>query len=378
MPLVISAAVVCALVVAQTNPHKGSGTSGPGEPVRGNGWGGWRSSPDGVAYRGPYPKPDWSLKFDGLATASAVTQGLLPPIHPLLELHMRDTYITRGGDGNFYMTGTTGDNPWWFNDGIELWRSRDLQRWTYIGQVWNINVEGTWQRSWHNWNGKLARAVWAPEIHYIRGNYVICFSMVPTGIAILRSRTGRPEGPYINTLVADRPLAEGTDPTLFEDDDGSVYFSYGGGAYVAKMEDDLSTLAEPYHRIELAGPDHNAAHHAAKCSRNDLGHAGVVLFRANGKYYLGAADDYEGRYSTCLAVSDRVYGPYHMRHETVAGGGGTSFFQDRDRNWWSGYFGNDASAPFREKPGVVRVEFDRERKVRVAKNQPEWLLVEGR
>lgn len=40
---------------------------------------------------------------------------------------------------------------------------------------------------------------------------------------------------------------------------------------------------------------------------NDLGHEGAVLFKRNGKYYLGAADDYEGRYSTCLGVSDNIY-----------------------------------------------------------------------
>jgi len=127
--------ILCVLAFAQSGRYPGSGTSGPGEPVKGDGWGGWRTSADGVAYRGPYPKQEWSLKFDGLATASAVTRGLLPAIRPLAELHMRDTYIARGGDGNYYMTGTTGDNPYWFNDGVELWRSPDLQHWEYIGLV---------------------------------------------------------------------------------------------------------------------------------------------------------------------------------------------------------------------------------------------------
>jgi hypothetical protein len=54
---------------------------------------------------------------------------LLPPIKPLLKLHIRDTVICLGGDGNYYMTGSTGDNIWAFNDGVELWRSPDLKKW---------------------------------------------------------------------------------------------------------------------------------------------------------------------------------------------------------------------------------------------------------
>lgn len=65
---------------------------------------------------------------------------------------------------------------------------------------------------------------------------------------------------------------------------------------------------------------HDPTHHAKKCVKrgmNDLGHEGVVLFKRDGKYYLGAADDYEGRYSTCLAMSDHIYGPYKKRHESI-------------------------------------------------------------
>ena len=49
----------------------------------------------------------------------------------------------------------------------------------------------------------------------------------------------------------------------------------------------------------------------------DAGHEGAVMFKANGKYYLGAADSYEGRYSTCMAISDNVWGPYKMRFEAI-------------------------------------------------------------
>ena len=72
-----------------------------------------------------------------------------------------------------------------------------------------------------------SRAVWAPEIHYLRGNYYICLSMAPSGTSILRSSTKKPEGPYVHAVSAEKPVTGGIDPTLFEDDDGKVYFHVG-------------------------------------------------------------------------------------------------------------------------------------------------------
>jgi beta-xylosidase len=220
---------------------------------------------------------------------------------------------------------------------------------------------------------KPVRAIWAPEIHYIRHNYYICLSMAPGGIALLKSSTGKAEGPYINALSKDEPLTSGIDATLFEDDDGKVYFTATSGNRIARMKDDMSGFAEPFHAIKLEDPDHDATHHAAKCvdrGTNDIGHEGVVLFKAKGIYYLGAADSYEGRYSTMLAMSKTIYGPYHGRHESVPTAGGTGFFKDKQGRWWTTYFGNDEQAAWREKPGIVRVEFAADGRVVVSKHQP--------
>jgi hypothetical protein len=42
---------------------------------------------------------------------------------------------TISNDGNYYMTGASGDNIWDRNDGVELWRSSDLHQWDYLGLV---------------------------------------------------------------------------------------------------------------------------------------------------------------------------------------------------------------------------------------------------
>ncbi len=348
-----------------------TGLSGPGKLIVGNGEGGWRSGSDGVQYNGPYPEPGWLKMSPEKTSGTVIKNGLLPLIKPLMELHLRDAVICVGGDGNYYLTGSSGNNIWAWAEGVELWKSPDLKNWSYIGLVWSIEKEGHWEKQWQNLHGKPARALWAPELHFVKNNYFIVLSMPPTGISILKSTTGKPEGPYIHaTTVTDKPFVRGIDPTLFQDDDGSVYFTWSGAGRIAKMKDDMSDFAEPFRTIVLQNPDHDSAHHSAKCmgrGSNDLGHEGAILFKANGKYYLGAADEYEGRYSSCVAMADNIYGPYTNHHESVPCAGGGNFFKDKKGNCWATYFGNDNQSPWREKPGIVKIMFDKEGKIMVVK-----------
>jgi xylan 1,4-beta-xylosidase len=348
-----------------------SGISGPGKLIVGDGGGGWRSGSNGVLYSGPYPEPGWTSMSPEKFSGAVVKNGLLPPIKPLMELHLRDAVICVGGDGNYYLTGSSGNNIWAWAEGVELWRSPDLKSWSYLGLVWSIEKDGTWEKQWQNLHGKPARALWAPELHYIKGNYFICLSMPPHGISILKSVTSNAEGPYVHaTTITDKPIVDGIDPTLFQDDDGKVYFTWSGANKIALMKDDMSDFAEPFHTIILQDPDHDSTHHSVKCMKrgsNDLGHEGAVLFKANGKYYLGAADEYEGRYSSCMAMSDNIYGPYANRHESIPCGGGGNFFKDKKGNWWGTFFGNDDQSPWREKPGIVKIDFAADGKIIIAK-----------
>jgi beta-xylosidase len=108
-----------------------------------------------------------------------------------------------------------------------------------------------------------------------------------------------------------------------------------------------------------------------------IGHEGVAMFKANGKYYLTAADTFKGRYSSMAAVSDTIDGPYIKIHEAVPCGAGGGYFKDKQGNWWCTYFGNDDQSPWREKPGIVKIDFDPDGKIKVADEQPAFVLQEG-
>lgn len=101
------------------------------------------------------------------------------------------------------------------------------------------------------------------------------------------------------------------------------------------------------------------------------------FFKKDGKYYLTAADTYQGRYNTMVAISENIYGPYRMRHEAVPTGGGTNYFKDKEGNWYCCYFGNDNQSPWREMPGLVKVGFAADGRIRIADEQPVWLLHSG-
>lgn len=329
------------------------------------------SGPDNPSLGGPAPRFSKYLA-NSSNMGSAVREGLIPDIKPLFDVQVRDAVICVGHDGRYYLTGSTGDDIWHFNDGVELWVSSDLVSWDYMGLVWNFEDDATWEKEWR-FHHKAVRALWAPEILYIKGSYYITHSMPPGGRGLLKSSTGKPEGPYVNALANDGYWAEDIDGSLFEDEDGSVYYVYGGG-WIAKMKDDMSGLAEEPVKPILLDPDLDPSLHARTCEtrRNceDIGHEGAFVFKRNGLYYLTAADSYQGRYSSVAAVSESIYGPYRMRHEAVPCSGGTSYFKDHEDRWWCTYFGNDNQSAFREMPAMIRVDFAADGRIFPAKEQP--------
>ena len=110
---------------------------------------------------------------------------------------IRDTYITRGPDGVYYMTGTQA-NAWQNGIGIELWSSTDLKTWTDHGYIWTFTQaeqDGCWCAKYFPYEGASLRVIWAPELHYLDGTYFIPFTMPGGGTGILRSTSARLPAP---------------------------------------------------------------------------------------------------------------------------------------------------------------------------------------
>ncbi len=371
LPLLLAAIATAEISTAQTN-NRPAGTLQSGDNVPAPGP---RDRAYGISGPGAKHTAAWT-NYNLKCTGAAVKAGLIPNLKPLIpDMQLRDTVVRRGGDGNYYLTGSSGADIWDFNDGVELWRSADLKKWDYVGEVWTFDQDGTWEKNWR-WHHKPVRALWAPELHYIKSltNYFITLSMPPGNRGILKSTTGKPEGPYVNALANDGFLKGGIDATLFEDDDGEVYFLSGGGGSVTRMKRDMSGFDGEPHRISYEKPADGS------WSRSSIGQEGATIFKRNGVYYLGGAAFYKApgsdsvRYSSAMAMSTNLFGPYTKWHEAVPCGGGTDYFQDKEGNWWCAFFGNDNEAPFREKPAIVKIDFADDGKIFIAKQQPDFVL----
>jgi hypothetical protein len=275
-----------------------------------------------------------------------------PKIAPLFDQFLRDTSIVLAPDGNYYMTGTTGGPEMMVvTSDLSVWKSPDLWHWSPVRDlprqstvVWNIDRDGTWMKPITLRDGEPFRPLWAPEIHAINGTFWIPFSVPRHGVTLLKSTTGKAEGPYEIAIKPDQPISTGIDASLFQDDDGTVYFLYGGG-WIAKMKPDMSGLAEPFR-------------HIASASGREVGFEGVYLFKDKGLYTICVADFVLGEYNTYIATSKSLNGPWSERYLAVPHAGHANFFRDKQGKMWSTFFGNDRHSPYSAKPGIVPLTQD--------------------
>jgi len=288
----------------------------------------------------------------------------LPDFKPFMDQRIRDPFITTGPDKTYYMTGTLpynhGDST--YNEGIPLWHSKDLKTWEAMGVIWSFEKDGTWQKQWTVKNGKARRALWAPEIHYINKNWYMVYTVTGLGMGMMKSTTGRPEGPYKGVTIPDGPIVnKGIDATLFQDDDGKVYFLWGDGM-MAQMNKDLTAFAEKPTKLLPSVIDTVARNHYAPNYCKDFNHVGfeaAFMFKKDGRYYLSCADRYHSYYHNLTVEATNIRGPYTARYVSVPFCGHGSLFQDVSGQYWWTYFGNDKVAPF-AKPAIVPVEFNKE------------------
>ncbi|RDV29373.1 hypothetical protein DXV75_02700 [Alteromonas aestuariivivens] len=173
---------------------------------------------------------------------------------------LRDCQVFREGDW-WYLTGTS--YPHWsrqetdgeLNQGVVLYRSKDLNHWDFVDYV----VERPQPDKWYY------RRFWAPEIHKIGGKWYALFNARNDELGYEGQYTGYAvaenlEGPY-RVVTEEAPLTKGNDLTFFEDDDGKVwaFWNQGRGFGIGFAQIDLETgtfLTEPVSAIQPGKVDY--------------------------------------------------------------------------------------------------------------------------
>ncbi|MEU6378811.1 family 43 glycosylhydrolase [Streptomyces sp. NPDC046909] len=153
---------------------------------------------------------------------------------PVLPGLNADPNIVRFGD-TFYLYPTTDGFEGWSGTQFKAYSSTDLVHWKDHGVILDLGPDVSWADS----------RAWAPTIAEKDGKYYFYFCAdANIGVAVSDS----PTGPFKDALgqpllKAGQLSGQMIDPAVFTDDDGQSYLYWGNGhAYVAPLNDDMTSL----------------------------------------------------------------------------------------------------------------------------------------
>ena len=190
-------------------------------------------------------------------------------------------------DGKFWIFPTTDGYPGWSGTKFHAFSSKDLVNWTDEGIIMELANENPGK----NENGvEIATSpwaeggsAWAPTIEEKNGKYYFYYcgkfsnGQSEIGVAV----ADHPAGPYKDkeeALItvdmckqAGIKMGQAIDPSIFTDDDGTSYITFGNGAAaIAQLSDDMMSIEKDTLKQINGLTDFRES---------------VVVTKANGKYH---------------------------------------------------------------------------------------------
>ncbi|WP_396600612.1 family 43 glycosylhydrolase [Algibacter sp. R77976] len=201
---------------------------------------------------------------------------------------------------------------WW------IWSSPDLVNWTKRSV---LNPKDTYI-------GKDFSRCWATDAAYKNDKYYFYFSEGNEQSGVVVGDT--PVGPWKDVLgkpllKSDMTPTHEYDMAVFEDD-GEHYIIFGVWEYyIAKLNNDMMSLAETPKKIEIRNPrgPYNPHGNNEEMPTDDK----PFVHKYNGKYYLS--------WGCFYAMSDNLYGPYDYKDSVIKE---SSFAQGYDEPTWPNGF----------------------------------------
>ena len=280
--------------------------------------------------------------------------------NPIINRSMPDPTIIRADDGFFYVFATEDVHN------TPIYRSRDLITWQFVGTAFTDATRPTMVPG---------GGIWAPDINYIGGQYVLYYTKSTWGgeweCGIGAATASKPEGPYTDHgplfISSEIGVQNSIDQFYIEDeDDGRKYLFWGSfrGIYGIELSDDGLSIRPGAEKFQIAG------------TRTE----GTYIIRHDGYYYLigsggGCCDGVNSTYHLLMARSKNLRGPYVdrfgrsamsgfmsnflYRSQAVAGPGHNSeFVQDDTGQYWMFYHGVSRSDPTGRKLYLDPVDWD--------------------
>lgn len=215
------------------------------------------------------------------------------PILPV-KYYIPDVEARVWEDGRLYLYGSAdkcgGDD--YCSREYHVFHTDDLKNWTAEEKVFHIEKA---------WKADKDELLWAPDCVKIEGKYCMfyCTSRGGEGVAF----SDYPQGPFEQAKPIGYVNGTGIDPSVFVDDDGSVYYFWDQIRAKGAKLDTAAWKVIPETIVEgiLTEEEHGF-------------HEGASMRKRNGIYYLVYTDISRGR-PTCLgyAVSASPLGPFEKK-----------------------------------------------------------------
>ena len=265
--------------------------------------------------------------------------------NPVNSTSLPDPTVIRALDGYFYLYATENIRN------TPIYRSADLVSWDFMGTAFNDSTRPTFEPK---------GGIWAPDINFINGQYVLYYSMSvwggeqTCGIGIATSKN--PLGPFLDHGMLFRSneieVQNSIDP-FFIEDDGKKYLFWGSFhcIYAIELSDDGLSLKPGVVKQQVAG---NA-------------YEGTYIQKKDGYYYLFGSTGtccvgIKSTYTTVYGRSDHLLGPYldksgksmtnnsheiliHGNERFVGTGHNSEIVEDKNGKTWILYHAVDKTNP---------------------------------
>ncbi len=214
--------------------------------------------------------------------------------NPVKDISLPDPTVIKGTDGYFYLYATEDIRN------VPIYRSKDLVNWKKWHTVFTDYTRPTFVKD---------GGIWAPDINYINGQYVLYYSMSTWGgewACGIGVATGEKPSSYFTDhgklfISSEIGVQNSIDPFYIEEDDGSKYLFWGSfrGIYAIQLSDDGLSVKEGAEKVQVAGTLTEATY----------------IYKHDGYYYLiGSAgsccDGLNSTYRLVVARSKNLLGPY--------------------------------------------------------------------
>ncbi|NMC41617.1 MAG: family 43 glycosylhydrolase [Bacteroidales bacterium] len=265
--------------------------------------------------------------------------------NPLTPFSLPDPTLLRAEDGYFYLYATENIRN------IPVMKSADLVTWELAGRAFTDSTRPVFVPK---------GSIWAPDINYINGQYVLYYSMSVWGgewtCGIGVAVSDKPDGPFRDRgklfISSEIGVQNSIDP-FFIEDNGRKYLFWGSfhGIFGIELSDDGLSVTPGAEKRQIAG----------------TAYEGTCIFRKGKYYYLFCStgtccEGLKSTYTTVAGRSENLFGPFINRkgeslnnnmHDTVihgserfAGTGHNSeIVTDDEGNTWFLYHAYDRTRP---------------------------------